>query len=88
MNLLSASARRRFWRYFNVADEIYEGLIRIPPMDQTISDFDSPLTLADLDAEYVAEARRAADELGLPWPPYLPEAEEFALNHREVEDLE
>jgi len=61
---------RAFWSYFNVADETYDqgGPLR--------------LTLADLDPALVAEAR-AATALGLPWPPYLPAAEDYALSNPE-----
>jgi hypothetical protein len=56
-----------FRAYFNVADELSD-----------------PLTsLEDLDARYVREARRSSEALGLSWPPYLADAEEFALSHPE-----
>lgn len=70
-----------FWDYFNVADEIYES-ISGPPVTHPFP----ALTLEDLDQDFVARAREAADAFGLSWPPYLPEAEEFALDHPEVND--
>lgn len=42
------------------------------------------LTLDDLARDSIDAARRAADRLGLPWPPYLPAAEEYALDHQEL----
>jgi hypothetical protein len=74
-----------FQTYFNVADEIYETLRK--KMDQTKSGFsiwEAGLTLADLDKGFVKGAKRWADEHGAPWPPYLPWAEEYALDHREL----
>ena len=52
----------RFSAYFNVADELWA----------------EELTLEELDAEWVAEAKSAAEELSLPWPPDLPSAEEMS----------
>ena len=37
------------------------------------------LTLDDLDPAFVEEAQEASDIFDLSWPPWLPEAEEFAL---------
>lgn len=37
------------------------------------------LTLADLDQSCVTEAQSTAKKLGLSWPPYFPELEDFAL---------
>jgi len=71
---------RGFWTYFDVADEIYEAVCA--RADQTQPGVEARTTLADLDARFVAQAKKAAPELGLPWPPYLPDAEEFALYHR------
>lgn len=59
----------KFWVYFNCADEIYD------PACGT--------KLEHLDPHALKEAREVADELGLSWPPSLPEAEEYALDHRE-----
>jgi hypothetical protein len=74
-----------FETYFNVADEIYESLARSPrhPLDDGSSAL-PPLTLADLDNRWVQQARLAAEKFGLSWPPYLPEAEEFSLDHKEL----
>jgi len=44
------------------------------------------LTLADLDEFWVALARRCATDLALPWPPYLPAAEEYALDHPTIKE--
>lgn len=66
-----ANTKQDFASYFNVADEL--------------SDFGGePLTLDDLDADFVAEAKRSADELGLPWPPDLATAEEYALDNPDI----
>lgn len=62
----------RFEAYFAVADEIYE-----PQFGGTLQ-----LTLDDIDADYRRNALKAAESLGLAWPPYLPEAEEYALTYR------
>ena len=40
------------------------------------------LTLDDLDPAFIDEAREAADIFDLSWPPWMPEAEEFALAMR------
>lgn len=61
-----------FAAYFNVADEVYAW------------GDEQPLTVDDLDPATVAEAGRVARDLGLPWPPYLPAAEEYALDHPEL----
>lgn len=63
---------REFWSYFNVADELW------------VTDPDFKLTLDDLLSTFVEEAKRASETFGLPWPPYLPAAEDFALDHKEV----
>lgn len=65
-----------FHAYFNLADELWEG--RLP------SSFAATvrLTIDDFDKRMVKAARRSADQLGLSWPPSLPEAEEWALDHR------
>jgi hypothetical protein len=58
-----------FRTYFNVADEMWgDGK-------------GSGLKLDDLLASAVSDAELAAQRLGLSWPPYLPEAEEFYLDH-------
>lgn len=75
--------RAGFWTYFNVADEIYDSLTK--GLDQRfVANLDQPLTLADLDIKAVAAAQLAANDLELPWPPYLPAAEEYALDHRKA----
>lgn len=61
-----------FQAYFNVADELHGAEFVAPP-----------LTLDDIDRQWVKAATRAAVANGLPWPPALAEAEEFALNHPE-----
>jgi hypothetical protein len=38
------------------------------------------LTLTDLDRDYVRHAREAQRSYDLPWPPYLPAAEELQLD--------
>jgi hypothetical protein len=70
-----------FTDYFSVADEIYDGLRNRLPQDRPSPDLDRGLTLADLDARFVERARKAADVCDLPWPPCLPDAEEYALAH-------
>jgi hypothetical protein len=57
-----------FVAYFNAADELWPEAFQV-----------EPLTLDDLDPAAVHAARAAATRLALPWPPYLPDAEEFAL---------
>ena len=58
--------------YFNVADEISDLFART---------FGPPITLEEIDPSDVEAARRASTKHVLPWPPYLPEAEEFFLDH-------
>jgi hypothetical protein len=70
-----------FQAYFNVADELWEDA-RHARLTRDTYRF-PPMTLEDLDPKHVAKAEKAANELGLSWPPYLPEAEEFALDHPE-----
>jgi hypothetical protein len=69
--------------YFDVADEIYESLSQGAPQEiptpWEISDM-GPLRVADLMDEYVAEAHKAAEHYGLPWPPHMPTAEELMLD--------
>lgn len=65
-----------FESYFGAADEIYE------PQGGGPHTF--TLTLNDLDKRYVAEAREAASRLALPWPPHLPTAEDYLLDHPEL----
>jgi hypothetical protein len=73
---MKAPADRRqveaFRVYFDIADEL-----AAPggPVG------DGPLSLDDLDAVYTDIARQAAADLGLPWPPDLASAEEYALTH-------
>ena len=43
-------------------------------------ELDGGLTLDDLDHQFVSEAKTAADEGGLPWPPDLAFAEETMLD--------
>lgn len=59
--------------YWNVADETY-------PIK--IAGVWASLELKDLDPAFVAEARMGATRFGLSWPPYMPEVEEFELDHR------
>lgn len=66
--------------YFDVADEIYESLRARKPQGVPSTGLE-PLTLADLDGRSVSDARKAATTFGLAWPPYLPDAEEFFLDH-------
>lgn len=85
-----------FEAYFNVADEIYEGLaLTRHRLDQRKPGFEQAhltdreigyVTLADLDSDWVATARRFRDEHPeAPWPPYLPWAEERSNDLREQE---
>jgi hypothetical protein len=96
-----------FEAYFNVADEIYEGLtLPRKRLDQTKSGLDPAnagligpehiyTTLADMDADWVATARRFVDEYerrttgrsrsAPPWPPYLPWAEAYSNDLRVAE---
>jgi len=88
-----------FEAYFNVADEIYEGLaLTRHRLDQRKPGFEQAhltdreigyVTLADLDSDWVATARRFVDEYkgqdGPPWPPYLPWAEEYSNDLRLAE---
>jgi len=72
-----------FTAYFDVADEIADSLeLGLPQTQPTHSG--AALTLADLDSFFTDQARDAADELHLPWPPVLAVAEEYALEHPEV----
>jgi len=57
--------------YFNCADETFE------PSQFT----GYQMTLDDLDEEWVAQAKQEAEREGLPWPPYLPAAEEWINTH-------
>lgn len=65
-----------FEAYFNVADEIEQTLLRGLPQDQETTEPGGGLTLADLDPEWVAQAKQFADERNFPWPPVLWVAEE------------
>jgi hypothetical protein len=83
----AATPGAAFSAYFGVADEVYPALCDRRPMDQPTLDFMAPgLTLADLDEFWVALARRCATDLALPWPPYLPAAEEYALDHPTIKE--
>lgn len=44
-------------------------------------ELDGGLTLGDLEARFVAEARDAAITFGFPWPPHLASAEEYMNDH-------
>lgn len=84
---LTPEAITGFHDYFNVADEIFESLEA--GADQTKRATSGPVyldfhcTLADLDERAIRSARTAAGLLDLPFPPYLPAAEE-ALNMNEA----
>jgi len=81
----AATPAQAFNAYFGVADEVYEAILSGRPLNEPTLDFMAPgLTLADLDNFWVALAQRAATDLDLPWPPYLPAAEEWALDHRDL----
>lgn len=67
---IDKETRDGFWAYFDLADELW------PEGDPAFQ-----LTLDDFEDHFVAHARTAADALGLPWPPYRPEAENFLLDH-------
>lgn len=76
-----------FRAYFDVADEIYEAYIANIDLNKTGKGKGPDgwlTTLADLDIKYVAQAEKAVNILPLPWPPYLPAAEELALDNVEV----
>ena len=62
-----------FMMYFNVADEIW-------PMPGAMFQ----ATLNDIDGHAIKRSYAASEALGLPWPPYLPAAEEYALDHPEA----
>jgi len=84
---MTPAERENFEAYFNVADEIYESLER--GLDQTQESKGSqPLTLADLDEKYVEQARNVATLVQLPWPPWLPAAEEYALDINRIQQHE
>jgi hypothetical protein len=72
---------QRFRDYFNVADEIYSGIQAGIKQDEVTHS--GPLNLADINVRLVRSARKAATEQHLPWPPYLPAAEEFCLSNPE-----
>lgn len=67
---IDEEAKSLFWDYFNVADEIW----------------DPGTKLDDLEEKFVARAQKAKELFGFSWPPYLPEAEEFLLDHRKELD--
>lgn len=83
--IFTEEGKRLFWDYFNAADEIYESTLPKSRWRDEQFQF-PPLTLDDLDADFVARARKASEVFGLSWPPHLPEAEEFALDHKELND--
>ena len=58
-------------------DDVYSFTVLFDVADE----LDGGLTLGDLDARAIEEARRAAARFGLSWPPWLAECEEFALDH-------
>ena len=62
-----------FTQYFDLADELYG------QRDRT--------DLSEFDSQMIAEARQAADQLDLEWPPYLPVAEDYALDHPEIRNF-
>jgi hypothetical protein len=65
--------RRNFWSYFDIADQLYG-----------IDDDGYQWTVKDFTKSFVKEAKKASERLGLSWPPYRPEAEEFANAHKWV----
>jgi hypothetical protein len=75
----SDARKEAFEAYFNCADEIYEGLRAGADQTKPCGGIDEPMTLADLDPAWVAKAEPYRF---LAWPPYLPAAEEYALDHR------
>lgn len=87
--IIDDEAKSLFWDYFNVADEVWESVTRRMDQSQsgggTMTD-EWPLTLADLDDRFVARAKEASQLFGFSWPPYLPEAEEYLLDHRKELD--
>ncbi len=60
---------RQFQDYFNMADEL---------------DGDSTLKSGDIECRIYDNAISCADTFGLPWPPELAQAENFAFDHPEV----
>jgi hypothetical protein len=72
-----------FDTYFGVADEIYESLTKGADQSKPFVDvFTDGLTLADLEPRFVESARAWAQANDMPWPPYLPAAEEWVNTHR------
>lgn len=65
--------RENFWAYFDIADQLWPD--PTDEYDWTVDDFED---------RFVDQARAAARDLGLPWPPYRPTAEDFALDHKAV----
>lgn len=72
-----------FWDYFNLADEIYESLRKGVSQSKPTQGLE-PLTLADMDERMVFAVARFAATHEFPWPPYLPFAEEYVLDHPEL----
>lgn len=76
-----------FETYFGVADEIYPAIVAKRDLNKetTTADFMTGISpgcsLADLEPRYVAAAKAWADQNNAPWPPYLPWAEEYSLDH-------
>lgn len=82
-----ADHRHDFDEYFNCADELWAPEHRSShgaDVDGWCARCGAIVSTDALAARHVKAARRAADALGLPWPPYLPAAEVYALDHPEV----
>lgn len=76
-----------FWTYFGCADEMYPAIVAKRDLSKETTQVDfmvgSPgLTFADLEPKFVESAKAWAETHGAPWPPYLPWAEEYSLDHR------
>ena len=71
----TSSPVQDFWSYFDLGDELWQPSY----VDEAGT---APLRLEDFSKRSIAEARRAATACSLPWPPHLPSAEEYALDHR------
>lgn len=67
-----------FWAYFDIADELYG------ENGTGVDASGYAWTVDDFDKSFQRAAKRAADASGLSWPPYRPEAEEFALSNKWV----
>lgn len=70
MTTFTPDTARAFYAYFDVADETS----------------DPDVTIGDLACWMIDDARNAADEFGLPWPPNMTDAENFALDNRAALD--